>query len=150
MTQPLFELAIERYITAPPEKVFQVWTERLAEWWAPRPWTTEIIEQDYRPGGRSALRMSGPDGGVSEMEGVVLEFIPNRSIVFTNAFTAGWIPQKPFMVGFFHFAPEGGGTRYRAGSRHWDEETHRQHEAMGFHQGWTQVAEQLAALAEAG
>lgn len=149
MTQPLYELAIERYIAAPPKKVFQIWTERLAEWWAPRPWVTEIIEQDYRPGGRSALRMSGPDGGVSQMEGVVLEFIPNRSIVLTNAFTAGWIPQKPFMLGFFSFMPEGTGTRYRAGSRHWDEESHKQHEAMGFHPGWTKVAEQLAALAEA-
>jgi uncharacterized protein YndB with AHSA1/START domain len=144
-----FELAIERHIAAPPERVFQVWTERLAEWWAPRPWRTEIIEQDYRPGGRSALRMTGPEGEVSEMEGVVLEFIPNRSIVFTNAFTAGWVPQKPFMVGLFSFAPDGAGTRYRAAARHWDEETQRQHEAMGFHQGWTQVAGQLAALAEA-
>lgn len=144
-----FELAIERHIAAPPERVFQVWTERLAEWWAPRPWTTEIIEQDWRPGGRSALRMTGPDGGVSEMEGVVLEFIPNRSIVFTNAFTAGWVPHKPFMVGLFSFAPDGEGTHYRAASRHWDAETQAQHEAMGFHKGWSQVADQLAALAEA-
>jgi uncharacterized protein YndB with AHSA1/START domain len=149
MSHAPLELAVERYIAAPPEKVFQIWTERLTEWWAPKPWVTEIIAQDYRPGGRSALRMSGPEGGVSEMEGVVLEFIPNRSIVFTNAFTAGWIPQKPFMLGFFSFTPEGTGTRYRAGSRHWDEESHKQHEAMGFYQGWTTVMDQLAALAEA-
>jgi uncharacterized protein YndB with AHSA1/START domain len=84
MTQAALELVIERHIAAPPEKVFQIWTERLTEWWAPKPWVTEIIEQDYRPGGRSALRMTGPEGGVSEMEGVVLEFIPNRSIVFTE------------------------------------------------------------------
>ncbi|MBS7792709.1 SRPBCC domain-containing protein [Roseococcus sp. SDR] len=143
-----FELAIERHIAAPPERVFQVWTARLAEWWAPRPWRTKIIEQEWRPGGRSALRMTGPEGAVSEMEGVVLEFIPNRSIVFTNAFTAGWVPQKPFMVGLFSFAPEGVGTRYRAAARLWDAETQAQHEAMGFHRGWTHVAEQLAALAE--
>jgi uncharacterized protein YndB with AHSA1/START domain len=52
------------------------------------------------------------------------------------------------MVGFFEFAPEGKGTRYRAGSRHWDEGTHREHEQMGFNAGWTAVADQLAALAE--
>ena len=149
MTQAPFELAIERYIAAPPETVYQVWTQRLEEWWAPKPWTTKLIEQDLRPGGRSAMIMSGPNGDTAPMEGVILEVIPNRSIVFTNAFTAGWIPQTPFMVGFFTFTPEGPGTRYRAGSRHWDETTHKQHEAMGFTQGWTTVANQLAALAEA-
>lgn len=32
-----------------------------------------------------------------------------------NAFTADWMTQTPFMVGLFTFAPEGSGTRYRAG-----------------------------------
>jgi uncharacterized protein YndB with AHSA1/START domain len=144
-----FELAIERHIDASPEIVFKVWTERLEEWWAPKPWTTRIIEHDLRPGGRTAMVMTGPGGETSPIEGVVLEVIPNQRIVFTNAFTAGWIPQTPFMVGLFEFAPERGGTRYRASARHWDEATMKQHEAMGFQRGWTQVAEQLAALAEA-
>jgi uncharacterized protein YndB with AHSA1/START domain len=149
MAQAEYELSVERYIDAPPEIVFKIWTERLEEWWAPKPWTTKLIEQDLRPGGRSAMIMRGPDGATSPMEGVILEVIPNQRIVFTNAFTAGWIPQKPFMVGFFTFMPEGTGTRYRAGSRHWDEAAHRQHEAMGFTEGWGGVAGQLAELAEA-
>jgi uncharacterized protein YndB with AHSA1/START domain len=74
--------------------------------------------------------------------------VPNERIVFTNAFTVGWIPQTPFMVGIFTFMPEGSGTRYRAASRHWDEATHKQHEAMGFREGWGAVAGQLAELAE--
>lgn len=149
MTQAQFELAVERYIDAPPATVFKVWTERLEEWWAPKPWTTKIIEQDLRPGGRSAMIMSGSDGETPPMEGVFLEVVPNESIVFTNAFTAGWIPQTPFIVAFFKFAPEGRGTRYRAGARHWNEADQKQHEAMGFIQGWNIVAGQLAALAEA-
>ena len=144
-----FELAIERHIDAPPQTVFRVWTERLEEWWAPKPWTTRIIEQNLRPGGRTAMVMTGPGGETSPIEGVVLEVVPNVRIFFTNAFTVGWIPQTPFMVGFFEFAPERGGTRYRAGARHWDEATMKQHEEMGFQRGWTQVAEQLAELAEA-
>jgi uncharacterized protein YndB with AHSA1/START domain len=144
-----FELAIERHINAPPPTVFKVWTERLEEWWAPKPWTTRMIEQDLRPGGRTAMVMTGPGGETSPIEGVVLEVVPNVRIVFTNAFTVGWIPQTPFMVGFFEFAPEGEGTHYRAGARHWDEATMKQHEEMGFQRGWTQVAEQLAELAEA-
>ena len=149
MTQPLLELSIERHIDASPETVFKVWTERLEEWWAPKPWTTKIVENDMRPGGRSAMIMTGPNGEISDMEGVVLEVIPNRSIVFTNAFTVGWVPQAPFMVGFFTFTPEGTGTRYRAGSRHWDEAAHKQPEEMGFMAGGGKVADQLAELAEA-
>ena len=149
MTKAQFELAIERHIDAPPQTVFKVWTERLGSWWAPRPWTTRVIALDLRPGGRMAMAMSGPGGETSPMEGVFLEIAPDERIVFTNAFTAGWIPQTPFMVGFFTFAPEGRGTLYRAGARHWDEAGQRRHEAMGFIEGWTTVAGQLAALAEA-
>ncbi len=147
--KPGHELSIDRLIDAPPATVYKVWTERLEEWWAPRPWTTRIVEQDLRPGGRSAMVMTGPDGETSEMEGVVLEVVPNEKIVFTNAFSAGWVPQKPFMVGIFAFADEGGKTRYTASSRHWDAETQQRHEAMGFYDGWRQVADQLAEIAEA-
>lgn len=144
-----YELAIEQRIAASPEKVWDVWTERLEEWWAPRPWTTRIIEQDLRPGGRSCLEMSGPDGESNVMEGVVLEVVPQRRIVFTNAFAAGWIPQTPFMVGLFSFTPDGDGTLYRAASGHWDEATMKRHEEMGFYEGWAQCAAQLAEIAEA-
>ena len=83
------------------------------------------------------------------MEGVILDIVPNRKIVFTDAFTAEWVPQTPFMVAIFTFAPDGGGTRYRAASRHWDAASHKRHEAMGFQEGWGTVAGQLAELAEA-
>ena len=101
MNKAQFELSVERYIEAPPETVFTVWTDRLEQWWCPRPWTTELIELDLRPGGRFAGVMRGPAGEEEPMEGVILEVTPNERIVFTNAFTVGWIPQKPFMVGLF-------------------------------------------------
>lgn len=146
----LYELSVTRLIQTPRADVYRVWTERLTEWWCPKPWTTEVVEQNLRPGGRSALVMRGPNGEVSDMEGVVLEVVPNERIVFTNAFTAGWVPQAPFMVGLFTFADEDGGTRYTATARHWDAETMRKHEEMGFHPGWDIVAGQLAALCEGG
>jgi len=143
------ELSVTRLIDAPVELVWKVATERLAEWWCPKPWTTEIVEQDWRAGGRSAVIMRGPDGEEHPMEGVFLEVTPRKRFVFTDAFKAGWIPQTAFMVGFFEFADEGGKTRYTAGARHWSEEALKQHEAMGFTHGWSKVAEQLAALVEA-
>ena len=144
-----FELSVTRLIDAPPAVVWRVWTERLAEWWAPKPWTTQVIENDFRPGGRSAMVMSGPTGEAAPMEGVFLDIVLHRRIVLTNAFKTGWIPQPPFMVALFEFADEGDGTRYTARARHWDEAAMRQHEQMGFSGGWGTVAGQLAALAEA-
>jgi uncharacterized protein YndB with AHSA1/START domain len=143
------ELSVTRLIDAPVALVWQIATERLAEWWCPKPWTTEIVEQDWRPGGRSAMIMHGPDGEAHAMEGVFLEVVPRQRFVFTDAFRAGWIPQTAFMLGFFEFADEGGKTRYTAGARHWSEDALKQHEAMGFVEGWGKVAEQLTALAEA-
>ena len=143
-----FELSITRIIDAPREIVYRAWTERLEEWFAPRPWTTRVIEQDFRAGGRSAVVMTGPNGETSEGDGVFLEVTPNERIAFTDAFKAGWVPQGPFMVGFFEFADEGGKTRYTGRARHWTDVSKQQHQAMGFADGWGKVAEQLAELAE--
>lgn len=144
---PLHELRITRLIHAPREAVWRAWTDHLAEWWCPAPWTVDIVEQDARPGGRSAVIMRGPEGEVMPQEGVFLEIVPMERIVFTDAFTKGWIPTGPFIVGFMEFADEAGKTRYSAGARHWTEEACAQHEAMGFTVGWSKVAEQLEVVA---
>ena len=148
VAQAAHELSVTRLIDAPVERVWQVATERLDEWWCPRPWTTEIIEQDWRAGGRSAMTMHGPDGEAFPQEGVFLEVVPNIRFVFTDAFAAGWVPQGPFMVGTIALAPEGDRTRYTATARHWTAEALERHKAMGFEQGWSTVADQLAELAE--
>jgi uncharacterized protein YndB with AHSA1/START domain len=149
MSEAEFELSIERMIDAPPETVWRVWTERTEEWFCPKPYRVEILEQDLRPGGRSAMIMRGPEGEEMPMEGVYLEVVPQRRIVSTDAFKAGWVPQTAFMVAITEFEDRGGRTLYRATCRHWSAEARQQHEAMGFHKGWGQVADQLAELAEA-
>jgi uncharacterized protein YndB with AHSA1/START domain len=146
---PIHELSIERHIAASAETVWKVMTERTAEWWCPKPWTTEISAFDWRAGGRTSLVMRGPGGESSPVEGIVLEATPNRRLVFSDVFSGDWVPQKPFMVGFFELMPDGSGTHYRASARHWDQESMQRHEAMGFTEGWNAVAGQLAELAEA-
>ncbi len=141
------ELSVSRLIHAPPAIVWRAWADHLADWWCPRPWRCRVDAMELRPGGRSAVTMFGPDGEESSHEGVYLEVVPERRIVFTDAFLAGWVPQGPFMVGIIDFAPEGKGTRYTARARHWSEETLRRHEAMGFYEGWGKVAEQLDEVA---
>ena len=155
MSNPQHELSITRFIDAPPETVYRVYTERTAEWWAPSPWKSRVIAQELRAGGRSSIEMEGPNGEKHPGDGVYLEVVPNEKIVFTNAFTAGWQPKIGMdsecdflMVAIVEFEPEGSGTRYTARVRHWTEAAVKAHEAMGFEQGWSMVAVQLAELAE--
>ena len=143
------ELSISRHIAASPETVYRVWTTRTSEWFAPRPWTMPVVEYDIRPGGRSYCEMESPEGQRMPMHGIFLEVVPNEKIVFTDAFKAGWEPQEAFMVAIVTFEAKDGGTLYTARVRHWSEEALKRHQEMGFEPGWTQVAAQLAELAEA-
>ena len=142
------ELSITRFIAAPPTTVWHIMTTRMTEWWCPRPWTIEIIELDWRAGGRTAMLMQGPDGERIPVDGIFLEVTPQRRFVTTDALTANWQPQNPFMIGIWEIAPEGSGTRYKASARHWTAEALEQHKALNFEAGWSVCADQLAALAE--
>jgi len=143
-----WELKIERRIAAPPAAVWDIMTMRQPEWWCPKPWRTEIIEQDWRAGGRSAMVMKGPEGEEHPQEGVFLEVTPGVRFISTDAFAVGWVPKGPFMVGCWEVLPDGDGALYRAWARHWDEATCKQHDEMGFVDGWGACAAQLAEIAE--
>jgi len=144
------ELVLTRLIDAPREKLYRAWTdaELLKQWFAPKPWTTPQAELDVRPGGASLVVMRSPDGNDMPCPGVYLEVVPNQRLVFTDAYTSAWQPsQKPFMTVILTFEDEGGKTRYTARVRHWTVADREAHEKMGFHHGWGQCADQLAALA---
>jgi uncharacterized protein YndB with AHSA1/START domain len=150
-TTPLSEreLVLTRLIDAAPERLFQAWTDPklLPQWFAPRPLTTSVCEIDLRVGGVCRTVMRTPDGVEYPNEGVYLEIVENRRVVFTDAFGAGWTPSdKPFMVGTITFEPEGGKTRYTARVQHWTVADRQAHEQMGFQEGWGQCADQLAEL----
>ncbi len=145
------ELVLERLLDAPRDAVYRCWTEAdlLKRWFAPAPWSVAEAEIDPRPGGANNVTMRGPGGEEMPGRGVFLEVVPGVRIVATDAFAAGWEPGEgaPFMLSIITFADEGGKTRYTARVRHWSAEATRQHEAMGFHSGWGQCADQLEALA---
>ena len=142
-------LQTSRFIAAPPAKVWDAMKNRQAEYFCPRPWRFEPIEQDWRAGGRSHSVMHGPDGERNEGDGLFLEVTEGVRFVFTDAFRVGWVPTgEPFMVGCFAIAPEGNGTRVTGTARHWSEEAMRRHADMGFQDGWGVVFDQLAELVE--
>jgi uncharacterized protein YndB with AHSA1/START domain len=147
-------LSVTRYIAAPPEAVWHVMTERQMEWWCPLPWRAEVIEQDWRAGGRTNVVMKGPEGEVHPHEGIFLEMTAGVRYVSTDAFVRhgakGFMPREPFMVGCWEIAPEGDGTRYTATARHWSEDAAKRHADMGFAEGWGACADQLVKLCEGG
>jgi uncharacterized protein YndB with AHSA1/START domain len=145
------ELVLERRLAAPRAAVWRCWTEPelLVRWFTPAPWQTASAELDVRPGGSSRVVMRSPEGEEFPNLGVYLAVDPGWRLVFTDAFTEAWVPsERPFFVGEITLADEDGGTRYRAVARHWTAEACREHEAMGFHEGWGKAADQLEALAQ--
>ena len=143
------ELVLTRLINAPREKVYRAWTdpELLKQWFAPKPYTTPIVEIDVRPGGTAYFVMRGPDGKDLPNRGVYLEVVPNEKLVSTDAYVKAWEPsEKPFMTLILTFEDEGGKTRYTARVRHWTVADREAHEKMGFHEGWGLCTDQLEAL----
>lgn len=142
-----FDLVLERVIDAPPEKVFRAYTDPaiLSQWFAPKPWSISDMVLEPRPGGRFNFTMHGPEGEVFPNAGIYLEIVENRRIISTDALTPDWKPAgAPFMVARIDLEPTADGkTRYKATASHWNEESMKQHEQMGFHEGWGQVADQL-------
>jgi uncharacterized protein YndB with AHSA1/START domain len=147
------ELSVTTLIDAAPDTVWQVMTERMAEWWCPKPWTVTLDEVDLKSGGRCAMTMHGPEGETMPTDGIFLEVVPGSRFVTTDSVVrdAGGrlAASAPFMIGGWEIAPEGSGTRFTGWARHWTDEARKQHEEMGFTTGWGAVAEQLKALCEA-
>lgn len=144
------DLVLTRLIAAAPSAVFRCWSEPalLMRWFVPKPWTVAHAEVDLRVGGSNLIVMRSPDGQEMPNRGVYLDIVPDRRIVFTDAYTNAWTPsEKPFMTGIITFEPEGDSTRYTARVRHWTKTDRDAHEQMGFHEGWGACADQLADLA---
>jgi uncharacterized protein YndB with AHSA1/START domain len=141
-------LVVTRHIAAPPAKVWQVMTDRMEEWWCPKPWRAEVDSLERRAGGVSNVTMYGPEGEVHPHPGTVLAWDEGRRFAFTDAIVGDLMPAGPFMIGIWEIAAEEDGTCYTAVSRHWDEATAKRHEEMGFTDGWGVCADQLKALCE--
>ena len=98
--------------------------------------------------------MRSPEGQDFANTGCILDVVPNRRLAWTGALKPGFRPYTPQELQGIPFTfsavitmePEGQGTRYRALAIHPDADAREKHEAMGFHEGWSAVLDQLVAL----
>jgi uncharacterized protein YndB with AHSA1/START domain len=146
-------LHINRHIAARPEQAFAAWrtSERVAQWFCPKPWRTTDCKVDFRNGGGITAVMEGPDGARSEHRSVFLEIVENERIVFTDAYVRAWEPSAaPFITAIVTLRDaQDGGTDYGVRVLHWSAADRERHERMGFIAGWNAVIDQLEALAAA-
>lgn len=158
---PDLDLVLERVVDVPRELVWQAWTtpEHLKKWFTPAPWTTPDCEIDLRPGGIFRTVMRSPDGEEFTELGCYLEVVENERLVWTNALQPGFRPAGPptedtaecsrlLMTAVISLEPHGSGTKYTALAMHAEPGSRKQHEEMGFHEGWAKALEQLVEVAQ--
>lgn len=98
-TQPLGEklahqpsdegnITITRIFNAPPERVWQEWTnpDLYMCWWGPKDYYAPFAQFDLHVGGRYLSSMRGPDGKDVWSTGVYKEIIEPRRIVMSDSF----------------------------------------------------------------
>lgn len=147
---PKTDLKLERTLKAPRSLLWDCWTtpEHIKHFFVPRPHKVAACEIDLRVGGRFNTTFE-VEGNEMENNGVILELVPQKKLVFIDAYSEGWKPAAdPFMTAIILFedAPDGT-TRYTAIARHRSPEARQSHEDMGFFGGWGTVADQLEAYA---
>jgi uncharacterized protein YndB with AHSA1/START domain len=147
---PELDLVLERVVDVPRRLVWEAWTrvEHLKHWFVPAPWTLADVEIDVRPGGIFRTVMRSPEGEDSPSTGCYLEVVDQERLVFTDALGPGFRPTgAAFMTAIISLADEGPGrTRYTARVLHKSPEDRKQHEEMGFADGWGKCLDQLVAL----
>lgn len=103
------QVITSRHLPAPPEKVFQAFTnaELIAKWWGPRQYETIIDEYEPRRGGCWRF-IHKDESGEYGFRGVIHELLLNERITQTFEFEGmpGHVVLEQLTL-----APEGDGTR---------------------------------------
>lgn len=103
------EIVISRVISAPPERVFEAFTEvrHLSRWWGPEGFTTTTRFFEFRVGGEWDFVMHGPDGTDYQEWISWTEIAPPERIEFLH----GEVRGDPNAFGsILTFAPDGEAT----------------------------------------
>ena len=135
------KVTMERTFNAPIALVWEAWIkpEHIAKWWGPQGMETEILEHDFRVGGKWKYGMKMPDGNLFISEGVYTEIVEKKRIVTSADF-------RPMTEGVelqMIFEEQGDQTHFTFHVIHSSEDYRIQQEKMGIYNGWGSVFERL-------
>src|SRR3954447_13037633 len=104
------EIVISRVIDAPPELVFEAFTEvrHLSQWWGPEGFTTTTRAFEFRVGSEWDFVLHGPDGTDYQEWISWTEIVPPERIAMLHGEFRG---DPNAFASVLTFAPEGAATR---------------------------------------
>ena len=81
-------LSITKVFAAPIKTVWEAWTnpDNVIQWWAPPGMKIEVIEHNFKVGGKWKYSMPMPDGNLFISEGTYIEIESFKKIVTTADF----------------------------------------------------------------
>ena len=142
---PKLDFAIERFIDAPTQLVWEALTkaEHLKEWYMPKAWgRVSHAELELRPGGIISIDIAVADGPEVPNLGCVLEVVPMERLVWTAMLFPGFRPavfDDIPITAIMTMESVGTGTRYVFTALHRDEADLEKNKASGFYEG-TEIA----------
>ena len=141
------DFTLTRVYDVPARMLFEACSkpEHVRQWFGPEGWPITLCEIDFRVGGRYRFAMTGPSGEQNTpFGGTYLEIVPNRKIVYDNAFET---PGAETMVMAMLFEEKGGKTTLTFHIRFGSAAMRKEHMSLGFEQGTNSGLDQLAAVA---
>jgi uncharacterized protein YndB with AHSA1/START domain len=135
-------IIVRRFLAAPPELVFEAWTqpEHLRHWWGPRRLELVRCEIDLRVGGGYTFVHRAPDGQEFGFHGEYREIDPPHRLVVTFIYDGA--PEDE-SVETSSFEAADGGTIVSSSSRHSSVAARDMHVANGMAEGMTESYERL-------
>jgi len=137
-------ISLNRTFNAPIELVWEAWTqsEHIAEWWSPKGIKTNVVEHNFKVGGKWKYIMPMPNGQEFIAEGEYTVIVEFERIVSSANF-------KPMTEGVeiqSLFKANGNNTDFTFKVVHPTEEYKIKQEKMGIMNGWGSVFERLNIL----
>ena len=121
--------------------VWDAWTqpEHIAQWWAPKGMKVNVVEHNFRAGGKWKYVMPMPDGNEFISHGVYSVIVKFQRI-FSSA---NFIPMTEGVEIQAFFEDKGAKTDFTFNVIHPTEDYCKQQERMGFYNGWGSTFERL-------
>lgn len=134
-------ITIKRIFNAPIKLVWKAWTkpEHIANWWGPKGMEVNVIEHDFRVGGKWKYTMAMVNGMDFISEGEYLVIVELEK-VFSSA---NFRPMTEGVEIQALFYEDGDKTNFTFNVIHPTEEYCKQQEKMGIYNGWGSVFDGL-------